>query len=137
MATTFYFAPTYFAPTYFSLFAPIQPTPTPSTYFAPTYFAPTYFSPFTPIQSTPTPSMSAISGDHDAYAANGLDSIAVEQGINAGRALAPILAASAGMVTGAGTGTILIRGANVTTTRITATTDNAGNRSSVTLSLPT
>jgi hypothetical protein len=70
-------------------------------------------------------------------AASGLDSIAVEQGINARQALAPILAASAGMVTGAGTGTILIRGANVTTTRITATTDNAGNRSSVTLSLPT
>jgi hypothetical protein len=132
MATTFYFAPTYFAPTYFSLFAPIQPTSTPST-----YFAPTYFSPFTPIQSTSTLSMSAISSDHDAYAANGLDSIAVEQGINARQALAPILAASAGMVTGAVTGTILIRGANATTTRITATTDNAGNRSSVTLSLPT
>jgi hypothetical protein len=69
-------------------------------------------------------------------APNGLDAIAVENGINARQALSPILAASAGVVTGAGTGTIVIRGANVTTSRITATTDNAGNRSSVTLSLP-
>jgi hypothetical protein len=70
-------------------------------------------------------------------AAGGLDSIAVESGINSRQALSLILAASAGTITGAGTGTILIRGANTTTTRITANTDNAGNRSSVTLSLPT
>jgi hypothetical protein len=70
-------------------------------------------------------------------AQNGLDSISVEQGISVRQALAPILAAAAGIVTGAGTSTIVIRGANVTATRITATTDNAGNRSSVTLALPT
>jgi hypothetical protein len=70
-------------------------------------------------------------------AASGFDAIAVEQGINTRQALALILATSAGTLTGAGTGTILIRGANVNTTRITATTDNAGNRSSVTLSQPT
>lgn len=69
-------------------------------------------------------------------AANGLDAIAVEAGVNARQALAPILAAAAGAVTGAGTGTIAIRGANSTVTRITAATDNAGNRTSVALSLP-
>lgn len=71
-----------------------------------------------------------------ALAAAGLDAIPVEAGINARQALAPILAASAGVVTGAGTGTIVIQGANGGSSRIVATTDNAGNRLSVVLSLP-
>jgi hypothetical protein len=66
----------------------------------------------------------------------GLDSILIENGINLRQAISPILAASAGVLTGAGTGTIVIRGANVATSRIMASTDNAGNRTSVTLSLP-
>jgi hypothetical protein len=70
-------------------------------------------------------------------AGNGLDTIPIENGVNIRQAIAPILAASAGVVTGAGTGTIVIKGANTTTSRIVATTDNAGNRTSVTLSLPT
>ena len=70
-------------------------------------------------------------------AASGLDAISVEPGINARQALSPILAAAAGSLSGAGTGTVVIRGGNVATTRITATTDNAGNRSTVTLTLPT
>ena len=56
--------------------------------------------------------------------------------MNARQALSPILAASAGVLLGAGTGTIVIKGATPRSTRITATTDNAGNRSAVTLSLP-
>ncbi len=71
-----------------------------------------------------------------ALAAAGLDAIQVESGVNARQALAPILAASAGVVSGAGTGVILIKGGNSSSTRITAVTDNAGNRSSVTLTLP-
>ena len=71
-----------------------------------------------------------------ALAAAGLDAVVVEAGINARQALAPILAASAGVVAGAGTGVVIIKGGNSSVTRITATTDNAGNRSSVTLSLP-
>jgi hypothetical protein len=67
---------------------------------------------------------------------SGLDSIQVESGVNARQALSPILAASAGVLLGAGTGTIVIKGGNVAVTRITATTDSAGNRSAVTLSLP-
>ena len=69
-------------------------------------------------------------------APSGLDAIQVESGINARQALSPILAASAGVVAGAGTGVIVIKGGNSSTTRISATTDNAGNRSSVTLTLP-
>jgi hypothetical protein len=67
----------------------------------------------------------------------GLDAVLVEAGVNARQALSPILAASAGVLLGAGTGTIVIKGGNAAVTRITATTDNADNRTAVTLSLPT
>jgi hypothetical protein len=69
-------------------------------------------------------------------APSGLDAVQVEVGVNARQALSPILAASAGVVLGAGTGTIVIKGGNVAVTRITATTDNAGNRTAITLTLP-
>jgi hypothetical protein len=72
-----------------------------------------------------------------ALAPGGLDAIPVESGVNARQALSPILAASAGVVLGAGTGTVVIKGGNSAITRITATTDNAGNRTAVTLALPT
>lgn len=67
----------------------------------------------------------------------GLDAIEVEPGINARQAMSPMLAALGGVVSGAGTGTITFRGANSMTTRITAVTDAEGNRSVVTLVLPT
>ena len=66
----------------------------------------------------------------------GFDNIQIESGVNARQALSPILAAAAGVVIGAGTGTVVIKGGTVATTRITAQTDNAGNRTSVTLVLP-
>ena len=69
-------------------------------------------------------------------AAAGLDSIQVETGVNARQALSPILAACAGIVSGSGTGIIVIKGGNSQTTRITAITDQVGNRSTVTLTLP-
>ena len=71
-----------------------------------------------------------------ALAPTGLDAISIENGVNARQALTPILAASAGVLLGAGTGTVIIKGGNTPTTRITATTDNAGNRTAVTLSIP-
>lgn len=71
-----------------------------------------------------------------ALSASGLDPIAVEPGVNARQALSPILAASAGVIGGAGTGAIIIKGGNSSITRIVATTDNAGNRSAITLNLP-
>ena len=70
-------------------------------------------------------------------ASAGLDAIQVEGGVNARQAISPILAACAGIVAGAGTGVVVIKGGNTSTTRITASTDNAGNRSAVTLTLPT
>lgn len=69
--------------------------------------------------------------------ASGLDAVVVETGINFRQAQSMILAGAAGKVSGAGTGTIVIKGANNDTTRITATTDALGNRSALTLSLPT
>jgi len=69
-------------------------------------------------------------------ASSGLDSVVIETGVNARQALSVVAAAGGGVLAGAGTGTITIKGANVATTRITATTDSSGNRSSITLSLP-
>ena len=71
-----------------------------------------------------------------ALASSGLDAIQIENGVNARQAFTPILAASAGVLLGAGTGTVIIKGGNTPVTRITATTDNAGNRTAVTLSIP-
>jgi hypothetical protein len=70
-------------------------------------------------------------------APTGLDAVPVETNVNVRQALSPILAASAGVLSGAGTGTILIKGGNVTDTRIKATTDKSGNRTAVTLTFPT
>jgi hypothetical protein len=70
-------------------------------------------------------------------AASGIDAVMIEPSVNARQALSPILAAAAGAINGAGTGTIVIKGGNSTTSRIMATTDSAGNRSSVVLVLPT
>ena len=69
-------------------------------------------------------------------ASNGLDLVTVETGLNARQALAIHSALAGGVLSGAGTGTIVVKGAGVATTRITATTDSSGNRSSVTLNLP-
>jgi hypothetical protein len=71
-----------------------------------------------------------------ALSSAGLDTVSIEPGINIRQAISPILAASAGTLSGAGTGTVVIKGGNNAPTRITASTDNAGNRSSVTLTLP-
>jgi hypothetical protein len=91
-----------------------------------------------PVASVTAPVTVGTNNDKVGYAlaSSGLDAIQVEGGVNARQALAPILAACAGVVAGAGTGVVVIKGGNTSTTRITATTDNAGNRSSVTLTLP-
>jgi hypothetical protein len=70
-------------------------------------------------------------------AAAGLDQIVVETGINARQALAPILAVSAGVLSGATSPSIsIMAGGNPATTRITASVDGNGNRNAVTLNLP-
>ena len=89
------------------------------------------------VASVATPVTVGVNNDKAGYLlAAGLDAIQVEGGVNARQAISPILAACAGIVAGAGTGVVVIKGGNTSTTRITAITDNAGNRSSVTLTLP-
>ena len=92
-----------------------------------------------PVASVTAPVTVGTNGDKSGYSLSsaGLDAIAVEAGVNARQALSPILASAAGVLLGAGSGTILIKGGNTSVTRITASTDNAGNRSAVTLTLPT
>lgn len=70
-------------------------------------------------------------------AADGMDAITVETGVNARQAQSLILAAAAGEISGAATGTVLIDAAGATAmTRIMATTDDDGNRMVVTLTPP-
>lgn len=66
----------------------------------------------------------------------GLDLVVIESGINARQAMSAIMASAAGVLSGADTGSIVIKGGGVATTRITATTDSSGNRSAITLNLP-
>lgn len=67
----------------------------------------------------------------------GLDAITVEAGVNARQALSPILAAAAGVIAGQEVNSPVIRaGNNPSVVRISATTDNNGNRTAVTLTVP-
>lgn len=92
-----------------------------------------------PVSSVTAPVTVGTNTDKTGYALGsaGLDAINVESGINVRQSLAPILAAACGVVSGSGTGSIQIKGGNSQTTRITASTDPSGNRSSVILTLPT
>lgn len=91
-----------------------------------------------PVSAVVSPVVVGENQDKSGYTLSptGLDAIVVEAGINARQALSPMLAALAGVVSGAETGTISIKGGNSTVTRITATTDEDGNRSTVNLTLP-
>jgi len=67
----------------------------------------------------------------------GLDQVVIETGLTAKQALSVIGSALAGVLSGAGTTSIIIKAANDNaTTRITATVDANGNRSVVTVSPP-
>jgi hypothetical protein len=92
----------------------------------------------TAVASVTAPVTVGVNNDKVGYALSpvGLETIGVETGVNARQALSAILAAAAGTLSGAGTGTIVIKGGNVNTTRITATSDSSGNRTSVVLALP-
>lgn len=71
-------------------------------------------------------------------ASDGLDSVVIETGLNARQALSVIAASAAGVLDGAATEEITMAAAGVpATNRITATVDENGNRSAVTLSPPT
>ena len=91
-----------------------------------------------PVSNVKAPVTVGSNSDKTGYilASSGFDAIQIESGVNARQALSPVLAASAGILLGAGTGTVSIKGGNVAVTRILASTDNAGNRTAVTLVLP-
>jgi hypothetical protein len=72
-------------------------------------------------------------------AADGVDLIVVETGVNARQSLAMIGAATAGKASGLSTATAVYYAmgpSGTSTVRITATTDSSGNRTATTLSLP-
>ncbi|MDX2038874.1 MAG: hypothetical protein SFX72_19670 [Isosphaeraceae bacterium] len=91
-----------------------------------------------PVQSVLSPVTVGSCQDKSGYrlAADGFDEIVIEPGINARQSLSPILAGIAGDLSGAGSGTIVIKAGGNSATRIIATTDDSGNRSSVSLNLP-
>lgn len=69
-------------------------------------------------------------------ASDGVDLVVIEAGINLRQAHALALAALAGKISGAGGTTVTIKGADNSTTRILATVDSSGNRTSMTLTPP-
>lgn len=83
--------------------------------------------------------VAAVVSDKSGYtlSRSGLDTIQVESGMNARQALSVAAAAAAGRLSGAGTSTIVIEGANASgTVRISGTVDASGNRVAVVLNLP-
>lgn len=81
--------------------------------------------------------MSSVSVDGGMrLAPSGLDAVTIEVGTNARQALSLIAAAAAGMLSGAGTDTVVIRGVGTDAMRIGAIVDAAGNRASVTATPP-
>lgn len=75
--------------------------------------------------------------DKDGFAlsASGLDSIVIETGVNAPEALRAVSAVLAGEASGLDTNMPAFKGIDSATTRVSATTDADGNRSSVSLNL--
>lgn len=91
------------------------------------------------LDDTGTAGVVVAAGSKTGYslAAAGLDSIVIETGVNARQAISVIASACVGVASGmAGTTATLKAAANSGTTRITATVDSDGNRSAVTLNLP-
>lgn len=84
--------------------------------------------------------VAAVVSDKSGYTLtrSGLDTIQVESGMNLRQAASIMAAALGGRLSGAGTTSILIDAANASgTNRIDATVTASGNRTAVTLSLPT
>jgi hypothetical protein len=80
---------------------------------------------------------STYAGGPVALAANGVDNIVVDTGINLRQAASVILAGAAGKVSGAGTGAVQVNSAGASDMqRIAAVVDTNGNRTGVTLTLP-
>lgn len=82
-------------------------------------------------------SVAVVSGNPKvSLAADGMDAIVIETGMNARQAISIATAAAAGVLSGAATTNVIVKGAGVGTTRIDATVTSDGDRTQVTLSLP-
>ncbi len=66
----------------------------------------------------------------------GLDSVVIESGLNARQATSLIASACVGVLAGAATTTVTIKGAGVATQRVSATVTSDGNRTAVALTPP-
>jgi hypothetical protein len=90
------------------------------------------------VSSVTNPVTVGVNQDKSGYSLSsaGLDLVMVESGINIRQAMAPILAASAGVIVSGANGLFTIRGGNTAITRIQATADGTGNRANVILTLP-
>lgn len=90
------------------------------------------------LDDTGTSGVVVASGSKTGYTLSsaGLDSIVIETGCHARQAISIIAAATTGVASGLATTTAVYKGAGVATTRISATVDADGNRSAVTLTLP-
>jgi|GEM_PF-4675853 len=90
------------------------------------------------VSSVTNPVTVGVNQDKSGYSLSsaGLDLVMVESGINIRQAMAPILAASAGVIVSGANGLFTIRGGNSAMTRIQATADGTGNRANVILTLP-
>ena len=84
---------------------------------------------------TPTPLVTVISGNSAGLVNGDISGQLVEGTLTMQQAMKVVLAATAGKLSGAGTGTVTIRDTNDTLDRIVATTDASGNRITVTLDL--
>jgi hypothetical protein len=72
-----------------------------------------------------------------AVSSSGLDAVVTESGLNIRQATSLNTAALCGVLSGAGTSTVTIKGAGVGTTRIVASIDGSNNRTALTLTPPT
>jgi hypothetical protein len=72
-----------------------------------------------------------------AVSSSGLDAVVTETGLNIRQATSLNTAALCGVLSGAGTSTVTIKGAGVGTTRIVASIDGSNNRTALTLTPPT
>jgi hypothetical protein len=90
------------------------------------------------LDDTGTSGVKVADDSKDGYslASSGVDAIVIEAGLNLRQAISIIVAGEGGELSGADTTTIVIHGAGVATTRMTATVDVSGNRTSVALSPP-
>jgi hypothetical protein len=89
-----------------------------------------------PFVGTVTAALVVDASGHVTLAPAGVDLVVTESGLNMRQAISLDTAALCGVLSGANTATVTIKGAGVGTTRVSASVDGVGNRTAVTLSPP-